>query len=173
MSYNKRSFFSSISLKMDYRRTRIFSFQFSYHILSFSLSLSLLPLNPDSGDPVRRYHLYTSINIYIYMYLCLYVCINVWIRVRFGGLASGFALGQHSRPLCTHTHYTLRTHTHTQFKRTLTCVSFTIYNMYMYVYIIICVYERVRVCISVNLCARVYLRTSITYIYANRIHMYM
>jgi hypothetical protein len=149
---------------MDYRRAHIFSFRFSYHTLFLSLS----PLNPDSRDPVRRYHLY----VYLFMYVCMYI--NVYIRLRFGGLASGFALGQHSRPLCTHTNtYTL--------KRTLTCASFTIYNIYIYtyiqicVYIIICVHERVRVCICmykcVNLCARVYLRTRI--IYMHTVHMYM
>lgn len=71
------------------------------------------------------------------MYVRMYI--NVYIRLRFGGLASGFALGQHSRPLCTHTNtYTL--------KRTLTCASFTIYNIYVYTY--------TDMCIHYNMCAR-------------------
>jgi len=143
VSYNKRSFFRRFLSKCTTGKRVFFSFHFSYHIFSFSLSL--VPLNPDSGDPVRRYQLYTSVYVctYIYsIYACMYVCINkciytrtlrgpgLWVRLR-----TTFQTTPYAHTLRTHTH--ARTHT-----QTYTHMREFYYLQLIYVYIIICVQER-------------------------------
>lgn len=105
MSY-KRSFFSSISLKTDYRRTRIFFlFLFSFFFIFLSRWI-LTPVTPIEDT--------TCIHTYIYAYIHLRTLRGpgLWVRLRTTFQTTPYAHTHTHKHACTHTHAQARMYTH-------------------------------------------------------------